>query len=200
MSSTFRTVAVILACLSSACHSFTYLHQPVQQSANRINSRLAAAQEHNEIDVGFIKKRFTRSIVSFGLALSALSLPSLAVELPLTYISDDKSITFQHTTDLQFSPKPLKTHDKEILFKSETIKGFNAGVTVRGFMLLNIKCHSFFHLFILHPDQILRNHIHWHAIAFRISRRIDLCVKSLRRKWGSLLFLLLLNGRSIMCS
>lgn len=141
MSSTSLTVAVILACLSSACHSFTYFHQPVQQSANRINSRLAATHEHNEIDLGFIKKRFTQSIVSFGVALAALSLPSLAVELPLTYVSDDKSITFQHTSDLQFSPKPLKTHDKEILFKSETIKGFNAGVTVRVFMFLNSKYH-----------------------------------------------------------
>lgn len=134
MSSTSLTVAVILACLSSACHSFTYLHQPAQQSANRIKSRLAAAHEHNKIDLDSIKKRFKQSIVSFGVALAALSLPSLAVELPLTYVSDDKSITFQHTSDLQFSPKPLKTHDKEILFKSETIKGFNAGVTVRVFM------------------------------------------------------------------
>lgn len=134
ISSTSLTVAVILACLSSACHSFTYLHQPVQQSANRMNSRLTAAHEHNEIDLGFIKKRFTQSIVSFGMAIAALSLPSPAAELPLTYVSDDKSITFQHTADLQFSPKPLKTHDKEILFKSETIKGFNAGVTVRVFI------------------------------------------------------------------
>ena len=138
MSSISLPLIVFLASFSSACYSFTSLHQPVQQLTNRIYTRLTAAHDYNEIDFGSIKKHFAQSIISFGVALTVLSLPSVAIELPLTYLSDDKSITFQHTTDLQFSPKPLKTHDKEILFKSELIKGFNAGVTVRSYVLLNI--------------------------------------------------------------
>ena len=77
-----------------------------------------------------IQKRVLQSFLSFGLALTAFSISSQAIDLPLSYTSEDKSIVFKHTEDLQFSPKPLKTHDKEILFKSELIKGFNAGVTV----------------------------------------------------------------------
>ena len=149
---------VILACLSPACFSFTSVHQPTQQLANRIYSRHASANEHCKIDFSSIRRHLSHSIISFGVALTVLSPPSLAVELPLTYLSDDKSITFQHTTDLQFSPKPLKTHDKEILFKSESIKGFNAGVTVRTFVPL-IMCHSIFYIFNIYPRRILRCYI-----------------------------------------
>ena len=145
---------VILACLPPACFSFTSVYQPTQHLANRIYSRHASANEHCEIDFSTIRKHLSHSIISFGAALTVLSSPSLAVELPLTYLSDDKSITFQHTTDLQFSPKPLKTHDKEILFKSESIKGFNAGVTVRSFVYL-VMCHSIFYIFNVHPRRIL---------------------------------------------
>lgn len=149
---------VILACLSPACFSFTSVHQPTQHSANRIYSRHASANEYCEIDFSSIRKHLSQSIISFGVALTVLSSPSLAVELPQTYLSDDKSITFQHTTDLQFSPKPLKTHDKEILFKSESIKGFNAGVTVRSFVHL-IMCHSIFYIFNVYPRRISRCYI-----------------------------------------
>ena len=71
-----------------------------------------------------------QSLVALAVALTGFSSHARALELPVSFTSDDKSITFKHTDDLLFSPKPLKTHDKEILFKSETIKGFNAGVTV----------------------------------------------------------------------
>ena len=76
------------------------------------------------------EKRILQSLASLAIALTGFSSHARALELPVSFTSDDKSITFKHTDDLLFSPKPLKTHDKEILFKSETIKGFNAGVTV----------------------------------------------------------------------
>ena len=100
-----------------------------------------------------IEKRILHSIISFGVALTAFSISSNAIDLPMTYTSEDKSIVFKHTEDLQFSPKPLKTHDKEILLKSELIKGFNAGVTVSvtsttndlSFTLITtiLPCHSY---------------------------------------------------------
>ena len=51
-----------------------------------------------------------------------------AAELPKTF--DDGALRFRHTDDLVVSPKLLQTHEKEVFFKSETTKGFNAGVTV----------------------------------------------------------------------
>ena len=152
MATIFLPLTIILVCLSPVYYSFSFPKQPLLQSATR-------ALQCNGMDLTSIQKSVAHSIVFFGVALTALSLPSTAVELPLTYLSDDKSITFQHTADLQFSPKPLKTHDKEILFKSESIKGFNAGVTVRSFLLSKIMCQSPFHLFDLHPRRISHNHI-----------------------------------------
>ena len=90
-----------------------------------------STEQHSKGEAGAIENRVMKSFVSFGLALTAFSVASHAIELPLTYTSEDKSIVFKHTEDLTFSPKPLKTHDKEILFKSESIKGYTAGVTVR---------------------------------------------------------------------
>jgi hypothetical protein len=89
-----------------------------------------AKGQHSNEGVATIEKRIMKSFLSFSLALTAFSITSHAIDLPITYTSEDKSIVFKHSEDLQFSPKPLKTHDKEILFKSETIKGYTAGVTV----------------------------------------------------------------------
>eukprot|EP01041_Mallomonas_annulata_P007901 gene7901-16174_t len=47
-----------------------------------------------------------------------------------SYLSSDNSFSLQHPADLYESPKLLKTHDIEVFFKSESTKGFNAGVTV----------------------------------------------------------------------
>jgi hypothetical protein len=93
---------------------------------------------YNSKDDLSLEKRFFKSFLSIGVALTAFSFSSLATDLPLSYSSEDKSITFKHSSDLIFSPKPLKTHDKEILFKSESIKGFNAGVTVRNVLFSQI--------------------------------------------------------------
>ena len=87
-------------------------------------------RNNDHVGVSMIKKRIFHSLISFGVAVTTFSVSSNAVDLPMMYTSEDKSIVFKHTEDLQFSPKPLKTHDKEILLKSESIKGFNAGVTV----------------------------------------------------------------------
>ena len=43
----------------------------------------------------------------------------------------DGNVYFNYPEDLFVSPKPVQTHDKEVYLKSDTIKGFNAGVTVR---------------------------------------------------------------------
>lgn len=96
----------------------------------------ASHESQKQKSIAVIEKRILQSLVSFGLALTTFTSTSQAIDLPASYTSDDKSITFKYSEDLVFSPKPLKTHDKEILFKSETIKGFNAGVSVRAFFTL----------------------------------------------------------------
>lgn len=57
----------------------------------------------------------------------------------LTYKDDAGKFTFQYTDDLVFAPKPLKTHQLEILFKSEATKGFTVGITGDKVKLANIK-------------------------------------------------------------
>lgn len=39
-------------------------------------------------------------------------------------------MTFSYPATMEASPKPLKTHEKEYLYKSNDIKGFNVGMTV----------------------------------------------------------------------
>lgn len=41
-------------------------------------------------------------------------------------------MSFQYPDDFNLSQKPVKTHKSEVLFKSSTVKGFQAGVTVSG--------------------------------------------------------------------
>jgi hypothetical protein len=74
------------------------------------------------------KKAFATglAVLSVGVSSGANAL----ADLPNTYRSDDGVISFKVPQDFVLSPKPLKTHAREVLYKSENIKGFNAGVTV----------------------------------------------------------------------
>jgi hypothetical protein len=76
-----------------------------------------------------------KHIAATGLALLTVSSQPVhaAVDLTTKYQSDDGVITFQVPGSFAFSPKPLKTHEREVLFKSEMTKGLNAGVTVCAF-------------------------------------------------------------------
>ena len=74
------------------------------------------------------RTRMLKKLVSFGATLTAFSVSTFAVDLPKTF--DDGAVSFKHTEDLVVNPKPLQTHGKEVYLKSETTKGFNAGVTV----------------------------------------------------------------------
>ncbi len=74
------------------------------------------------------RARTLKKLASFGATLTAFSLSTFAVDLPKTF--DDGAVSFKHTEDLVVNPKPLQTHGKEVFLKSETTKGFNAGVTV----------------------------------------------------------------------
>lgn len=47
------------------------------------------------------------------------------------YISDQGHFSLRYGSDLVQSPKPLKTHKYETLFKSENFKGLSIGITVR---------------------------------------------------------------------
>ena len=127
------SICVIAACILTTCHSF-FITNPIQASMKSVKCRMLEStnmdRNNDHEGVSMIKKRILHSLVSLGVAVTAFSVSSNAVDLPMSYTSEDKSIVFKHTEDLQFSPKPLKTHDKEILLKSESIKGFNAGVTV----------------------------------------------------------------------
>ena len=51
------------------------------------------------------------------------------------YVSDKGLYSFEYSSDLSQSPKPLKTHKSEIYLKSETVKGFNVGLTVRRILI-----------------------------------------------------------------
>lgn len=123
----------------TTCQSFSILKAVPRSRIASIKSRtltpVYSSTNHENFDTTgaakAIEKLLLKSFVSFGVALTAFSFSSVALDLPASYISEDQSISFKHSEDLIFSPKPLKTHDKEILFKSEIIKGFNAGVTVR---------------------------------------------------------------------
>lgn len=121
---------VIFAIIFVSGISFTVGYKSIRTIGNKCNSHAAVTRlQHHNLEM-ISEKRILQSLVTLGVALAGFSRHASALELPVSYTSDDKSITFKHTDDLLFSPKPLKTHDKEILFKSETIKGFNAGVTV----------------------------------------------------------------------
>mmetsp|Transcript_35530 Transcript_35530/g.36200 ORF Transcript_35530/g.36200 Transcript_35530/m.36200 type:complete len:221 (-) Transcript_35530:16-678(-) len=48
----------------------------------------------------------------------------------MPYTSPDNHFSIKHPSDLHESPKLVKTHEKEVFFKSGSIKGFNAGVSV----------------------------------------------------------------------
>ena len=79
------------------------------------------------------QQRILQKIISFSAGAFAAVITSTspsyaAVDLPKVF--DDGSIYFHHTEDLVFSPKPVKTHEKEVYLKSESSRGFNAGVTV----------------------------------------------------------------------
>lgn len=150
-------ICVIATCIMTTCRCF-FISNKIQASTNNVlftSSKPICMVSKNSYNEGAltIEKRILHSIISFGVALTAFSISSNAIDLPMTYTSEDKSIVFKHTEDLQFSPKPLKTHDKEILLKSELIKGFNAGVTVSvtsttndlSFTLITtiLPCHSY---------------------------------------------------------
>lgn len=135
--SRFPIFSIILASLlfisiSTRCTSFFLFSKPIKATAGYVSDSVSTSNNGNQKQnaIAVTEKRIMQSLVSFGLALTTFTSASQALDLPAIYTSDDKSITFKHTDDLVFSPKPLKTHDKEILFKSETIKGFNAGVSV----------------------------------------------------------------------
>lgn len=135
---TLSIYLIVLLCWTE-CQSFTLLKSARQSSVATVSSsKYRSTLLYNSKDDLSLEKRFLKSFLSIGVALTAFSFSSLATDLPLSYSSEDKSITFKHSSDLVFSPKPLKTHDKEILFKSESIKGFNAGVTVRNVLFSQI--------------------------------------------------------------
>jgi hypothetical protein len=135
---TLSIYLIVLLCWTE-CQSFTLLKSSRQSSVATVSSsKYRSTLLYNSKDDLSLEKRFLKSFLSIGVALTAFSFSSLATDLPLSYSSEDKSITFKHSSDLVFSPKPLKTHDKEILFKSESIKGFNAGVTVRNVLFSQI--------------------------------------------------------------
>jgi hypothetical protein len=66
------------------------------------------------------------------LGLTSLFFPiiSFAADLDQIYSSSEGHFSFQHSSALIDSPKPLKTHKIESLLKSKDIKGYNIGVTV----------------------------------------------------------------------
>ena len=68
------------------------------------------------------------SVGAFAAVITSTSPSYASVDLPKSF--DDGSIYFKHTEDLVFSPKPFQTHEKEVYLKSESSRGFNAGVTV----------------------------------------------------------------------
>jgi hypothetical protein len=123
---------VLFICISTSCTSFFLFNKPLRTASGFASDVTSTASHENQKHTAnaATEKRIMQSLVSFGLALTTFTTTSQALDLPASYTSDDKSITFKYSDDLVFSPKPLKTHDKEILFKSETIKGFNAGVSV----------------------------------------------------------------------
>ena len=46
------------------------------------------------------------------------------------FVDEKGSFSFRYSSDLLLSPKPLRTHNMEVYFKSEDVKGFNVGLTV----------------------------------------------------------------------
>jgi hypothetical protein len=136
---TLSIYLIVLLCWTE-CQSFTLLKSARQSTVATVaSSKYRSTLLYNSKKDLSLEKRFLKSFLSIGVALTAFSFSSLAIDLPQSYSSEDQSITFKHTDDLVFSPKPLKTHDKEILFKSESIKGFNAGVTVDRVKIDNIR-------------------------------------------------------------
>ena len=63
--------------------------------------------DRNNDHEGFsmIKRRILHSLVSLGVAVTAFSVSSNAVDLPMSYTSEDKSIVFKHTEDLPLHPR-----------------------------------------------------------------------------------------------
>lgn len=63
------------------------------------------------------------------------------ISLGAEYKTDDGTVAFTYPDDsgLQLSPKLLKTHEQEVFLKSETIKGFNVGITMDKVKIQNIK-------------------------------------------------------------
>jgi hypothetical protein len=47
------------------------------------------------------------------------------------FVDEKAKVKFSYADDLGLvnSPKPVRTHDYEVLFKSENVKGFNVGIT-----------------------------------------------------------------------
>jgi len=90
----------------------------------------AAATHAHARTASLLPRWLVKASVGVGGASVALAsaVAAGAVELPKTF--DDGLLRFRHTDDLVVSPKPLQTHEKEVYLKSETTKGFNAGVTV----------------------------------------------------------------------
>lgn len=58
------------------------------------------------------------------------SLYARAVALDNTFVAEKGLFQFQYPKDYELSPKPLKTHQVEVLLKAKAIKGSNVGVTV----------------------------------------------------------------------
>ena len=72
----------------------------------------------------------SKAVATLGLVSgleSGIIKPALAGE----FIDEKAKVRFSYDDDLGLvnSPKPLKTHDYEVLLKSENIKGFNVGIT-----------------------------------------------------------------------
>jgi hypothetical protein len=67
--------------------------------------------------------------VTVALALSS-GFPSESYAKSVIYERPDNGFSFVHSDDLVVSPKLVKTHDIEIFLKSQSVKNYNAGLTV----------------------------------------------------------------------
>lgn len=72
-----------------------------------------------------------------GVALSLGGARAAGAPL-LEYASADGKIRFKHPADFVLTAKPVKTHGFEVLLRSESVKGFNEGVTMDRVKIDNI--------------------------------------------------------------
>jgi hypothetical protein len=69
-------------------------------------------------------------LISYGeISSSTVEVVQLTEQVQST--QKDYPYEFAVTNDLILSPKPVKTHQYEVLYQSQQYKGFNVGLTVR---------------------------------------------------------------------